>query len=615
MISYTLAVILAFTLGFASAQSDLSNKYSVYIDLTDVQNDELKVTIQTPPVDADYIEFQMPKMVPGTYAVYDFGRFMSRFQAFNLDGEPMVVDSLSPNRRKINDAQSLAQITYWIEDSYDTDRDNFIFEPAGTNIEANDNFVINTYGFIGYLDGMKETPYEVVFKKPTGFYGASALIKTTSDSIKDVFSASNYFNLADSPIMYSRPDTVNVEVGGADILVSVYSPNQVLTADFVTENVSEILEATRSYLGGTLPVDRYAFLIHLLDRMSGSGGFGALEHSYSSLYSLPEFNPAMLAQTIRDVAAHEFLHIITPLNIHSEEIGNFDFINPVMSKHLWLYEGVTEYFAGHIQVHEGLMPVPQYLSVIKGKIEATRQFKDDLPFTDMSLGALDQYEDQYPNVYQKGALIGMALDIKLHQWSNGDYTLRQLLADLSKKYGKDVSFKDEELFDDISNLTDPSIKDFLLQYVEGPEALPYQELFDIVGIEYQLPQKVSQITLGNVNFTVDASTERFVVSNLVGMNAFGHELGYQPDDQLLTLNKQEVNFNNYLPIFEAFKNTAKPGDKVKVEVLREVNGKMKKVKLKAKAMEVETETDFDLILMEDANSAQLDLRNKWLGRE
>ncbi|MBK6507405.1 MAG: hypothetical protein IPG02_17575 [Ignavibacteria bacterium] len=38
------------------------------------------------------------------------------------------------------------------------------------------------------------------------------------------------------------------------------------------------------------------------------------------------------------------------MNLHAEEIGNFDYNNPVMSKHLWLYEGTTEYFADYIQL-------------------------------------------------------------------------------------------------------------------------------------------------------------------------------------------------------------------------------------------------------------------------
>lgn len=588
--------------------------YRVLLDLNAPENDQLQVIINTPPVDKDQIEFQIPKMVPGTYSIYDFGRFINRFEAFNLDGEKMVVDSLTPNRRRINDASTLAEIRYWVEDSYDTDKPNFIFEPAGTSIQADTAFVLNTYGFIGYLEGMKERAYEITIKRPAYMFGATALEKVVNDSLRDIYVAPGYFELADSPILYCRPDTATLNVGGAEILVSVYSPKKMLTADFVMSNVEEILNATKSYLGGTLPVDRYAFLIYLLDRTSGSGGYGALEHSYSSLYSLPEFNPAFLAQTIRDVAAHEFLHIITPLNIHAEQIGNFDFINPEMSIHLWLYEGVTEYFAGNIQVREGLMSVASYLSVLKGKIEDSKKYNDTLPFTELSRLALGEHEDQYQNVYQKGALIGMALDIKLLEWSDGKYNLEMLMDDLAEIYGKDKSFKDEALFDEIAAITDPSIKDFLDTYVAGSSPLPYADLFDIVGIEFSRPEMVKTISLGNVNFTLNPETERFVVANEIGMDAFGRAIGYQEGDEILSLNKQEVDFNNYLEIFEDFKANTEPGDKVKITVLRDKNGKLKKTKLKATAVEVENKTDFEISVMESATAQQRKLREAWLGK-
>jgi predicted metalloprotease with PDZ domain len=35
-------------------------------------------------------------------------------------------------------------------------------------------------------------------------------------------------------------------------------------------------------------------------------------------------------------------HIITPLSIHSKEIQDFDYNDPKMSQHLWMYEGVTD---------------------------------------------------------------------------------------------------------------------------------------------------------------------------------------------------------------------------------------------------------------------------------
>jgi predicted metalloprotease with PDZ domain len=105
-----------------------------------------------------------------------------------------------------------------------------------------------------------------------------------------------------------------------------------------------------------LPVLSYQFLYYFEDpekgpKGKGDGGYGALEHSYSSLYFLPEtaLEPN-LHSMVNEVSSHEFLHILTPLNLHSEEIENFDFVNPKMSQHLWLYEGVTEYFAHLVQL-------------------------------------------------------------------------------------------------------------------------------------------------------------------------------------------------------------------------------------------------------------------------
>jgi predicted metalloprotease with PDZ domain len=50
-----------------------------------------------------------------------------------------------------------------------------------------------------------------------------------------------------------------------------------------------------------------------------------------------------------DVVSHEFFHIVTPLSIHSKEI-HILIIMTKMSEHLWMYEGVTEYFANLFQI-------------------------------------------------------------------------------------------------------------------------------------------------------------------------------------------------------------------------------------------------------------------------
>jgi predicted metalloprotease with PDZ domain len=417
--------------------------------------------------------YYMPKIVPGTYANYNFGRFVNDFTARDKKGKVLPVEKLDENSWKIKDAQKLSRITYTVEDTWDTEIEkDFVFEPGGTNIEENTNFVLNTHGFFGYFDDLKRTTYQVNITKPEGFYGSTSLSTTRSTKNQDTYVIDSYMDLVDAPMMYNKPDTTILKVGGADILVSVYSPNKIASSKEIATNINEVLQAQKEYLGGQLPIKKYAFLIYLFDKPTKSGSMGALEHSYSSLYSLPEAKSEQLAQTVRDVAAHEFFHIVTPLSIHSEEIHNFDFNTPQMSKHLWLYEGVTEYFAGHMQVKHGLIDLAQYADMIREKLFQAEQFNDTLPFTVMSKNALDVHKDQYGNVYQKGALIGLCLDIKLRELSGGKYGMQNLMQDLAKNFGKEKAFKDEELFDQIAKLTYPEIRTFFTRYVEGNEPLP-----------------------------------------------------------------------------------------------------------------------------------------------
>ncbi|MEO9852721.1 MAG: peptidase M61 [Reichenbachiella sp.] len=608
------AVLLVILMGlntFLIAQE----KYKITINLNEVVDDKVMVTCTLPKVTQDEIEFRIPKIVPGTYSIYDFGRFFSDFRAFNKIGEELETELLTDNRILIKNSTELSSVSYWIEDTFDSDKDNFIFEPAGTNIEEGKNFVLNTFGFVGYLQDMKDYIFEVQVDYPNGMYGASALEKVSINDSSDVFLAANYFDLADGPIMYAVPDTTTFEVGGAQILISIYSPNKVLDPVFVKEQIEPTLKAQYQYLG-ELPVDRYAFIIYLFDSNPLSGKLGALEHSYSSFFSLPEINPFRLGQVIRDVAAHEFFHILTPLNIHSEEIGDFDFINPRMSKHLWMYEGVTEYASGLAQVKYGEMSMADYLDVILGKITQSRdKFDDSLPFTEMSLHCLDRTKSEYGNVYQKGALIGLALDIRLRELSSGEYGIQDLMRDLAGKYGKAQSFKDEELFDVIASLTFPEIRTFFANYVEGTSPLPYTDILDKVGIRFEPERTESELSLGHISFSVNDIDNRLAIQSVEYMNAFGHQMGYQKGDIIYKFDDVEIDIENYEEEFEAFTGRHQVGDEILAVVLR-VNekGKLKKVKLKAEAIAVDKTTEATLVPIEDPSESQIALRKAWINK-
>lgn len=592
------------------------NGYDFSIDLTRVNNDMLDVTLVPPALPQGEVIYRIPRIIPGTYEIYNFGRFIHDFKAYDAAGKEIELKKLDENSWNMPNGKDVAKIVYKVEDTYDTpDRKDFVFEPAGTNIEEGTNFMINTHGFFGYFDGLKKMPYRLSFTRPEGFYGATGISDIKYNGNVDTYTIGDYMQLVDSPIMYSKPDTANIDLGDAKVLVAVYSPGKKVSSKFLADNLREILNAQRAYLGGKLPIDKYAFLFYFFKGMSGSGASGALEHSYSSVYYLPEMKEDYLAQMVKDVAAHEFFHIVTPLNIHSEEIGDFDYNDPEMSEHLWLYEGVTEYSAGHVQVKQGLMPVEAYLDVIRSKMFGAERFNDTLPFTRMSRECLDKYKDEYGNVYEKGALIGLCLDIKLRHLSDGKYGVQELMRDLAKTYGKDRSFKDEELFGQIVKLTYPEIGEFFRRYVAGPEPLPLKETLALVGIDYSPKFTEKAATMGGISLGFNEETRRVVIFDTSEMNEFGKEMGYKQGDEIVKFNGKKLTEKNADEVLGKFYQNMKEGDKLKIKVARKTpGGKEKKVKLKGRVRAIVKEQKHAVAMAPSPTEKQLATRKAWLGK-
>lgn len=603
--------LIALMVALLGSGTMLAQGYTFSIDLTQVNEDRLKVELIAPKVNSNTIEYQMPKVVPGTYSISDFGKFISDLHAYDATGKELTVTHPDVNRWKIEGATALHRITYWVEDTWDSKQEGRIFEPGGTNIEAGKNFMINTFGFFGYLEGMKEVPIVLKVTRPGEFYGSTALIAKSSQGNQDIYEVENYHLFADNPLMYCQPDTSIRQVGGADVLVSVYSPNKKVGADAIMNELAEVLEAQKEYLGGQLPVKKYAFLIYLTPGMGG--GMGALEHSTSSMYYMPEMEEEAAAKMMVDVAAHEFFHIVTPLNIHSEEIHNFDYINPKMSKHLWLYEGMTEYSAGLVQAKYDLITKGNYLRILQQKIKMSSLFNDTLPFTELSLGCLVDHKSQYINVYQKGALIGMCLDIKLRKLSGGEMGIQELLQELSKTYGKNQAFRDEELFDKITELTFPEIRSFFRKYVEGPNPLPLEETFAMVGIKYELYANRKVVSFGGIDVDFDKDLGYWVVTDTDKANKFGKKLKYEEGDLIATFDGEKLTFDNFDEVIARYRGRHKEGDKVYVEVLRvQSDGSRKLIKCKAKTVNSNLRGMNVLTFDPNATDEQIALRNSWL---
>lgn len=564
----------AFLLLFLNLAASGQEKYQITVDLISVSSDRVKVTINTPAISDKEIRYIMPAVIPGSYSIKDFGRFVSDFTAVTKDGEYLRVRLEGNNTFVMRNRRGapLSKIEYYVSDTWDMEKTsekmtkeefNFIFQPGGTNIDAGKNYVINHQGFYGYLDGHKMLPYEITYLKSEKLFASTALDVVRETNGRDVVKAANYVKLVDNPIMFSQADTVSFYSSNTHISISVFSENKAVSSYKIKQMLTPLSRALATFFNKKLPVDKYHFIFYFAGYKNSPvtkyGGFGALEHSYSSFYFLPEVPDELyLRNMVLSVVAHEFLHILTPLNIHSEEIEDFDFINPQMSQHLWMYEGVTEYLANLVQVRDSLISDSQFIDEMETKILNSKKYPD-VSFTEMSKNILKKkYSGMYSNVYEKGALIGFLLDIRLHELSKGSMGLKDVMMKLSDKYGPDRPFKDDQLIPEIVSITYPEIKDFFSNYVSGSKPLPYDDYFSKLGWKFHVNKIDTVATFGNFGLIFNQVDSKFIVSRTDSSNAFGFTNG----DEIIEVDGVTITSENYnealSPLFKpvAEKNVA-----------------------------------------------------------
>ena len=504
-------------------------------------------------------------------------------------GNLLPVTKTDDNTWTIKNAKTISKITYLVNDTFDTEKgggfgNSDIFSPAGTNIDAGKNFLLNMHGFVGYFQDKKDLPYNVSISHPATLWGATSMTDLDVSNTNDLFKTTRYAELVENPILYAKPDYTTFNIDGMEILIGVYSPTGKVTAESITPEMKTMMTAQKNFLGKINATKKYSVLLYLSTMTdTDAKGFGALEHPTATTVVLPEIMPKdELVKSMIDVVSHEFFHIVTPLSIHSKEIHDFDYNNPKMSQHLWMYEGVTEYFANLFQINQGLITEEDFLTRIAEKIAHANAMNDTMPFTTMSANVLTEpYKEQYLNVYEKGALIGMCLDIIIREKSNGQRGILDLMHKLSNEYGASKPFNDDELFAKITSLTYPEVGTFLATYVSGSTPIPYSTYLAKVGITKSTTKAPTNVFLkGQTPYiTVDQKTKEIIVLPNIELNDFYKNLDLKGGDIILAINEKAYSLDNIYEMITASQNW-KENDAITIKIKR--NGKEQIIKGKVK---------------------------------
>ena len=589
--------IIVFTLFIIINTSLFTQTITYEVDVTNYKDDLFHVTVFTDGLTSENNIYNLPATVPGTYSNLNFGRFVKSFKAYDKIGSELRTERISTNQWQINNVEVLAKLDYDVEDTFDSDIiDGKVIPMAGSGIN-NDFIVLNTFAMLGYFENLQSEPIKLKLDYNTDWTVGTSL---TIDE-NGYYTAETYDYLADSPIFMGELTTASTTVNDIKVGVYVYSPDTTISADKIMVAADDILQSASEFIGYS-PVAHYNFLMCFLDMPTfmqmGFAGAGALEHSYSSLFVFPA--TGRLSQEIKDDIAHEFLHILTPLNLHSNIIQPFNFEVPTASQHLWLYEGVTEWASDIMQLRSGLITTDEYLDRMSEKLTINDRFRQDISLTDLSKQVYDEaITMQFLNFYNKGAVTAALLDIRLLELSGGKRGLREVYLELLDKYGKDKPFPEDDFFQIFVDMTYPEIEQFINDYLIGTKPLPYEEYMAKLGFKY-IPERLSEDTRPSLGIVLGLNEKQQFT--IIGASEISTQAGLQVNDIPLKIIGIEVSMSTAREIFGKLQSM-NFGEKVNIVVQRgdkevEVNVPLQQRKDKHIFEEMENPTEEQLKLRE-----------------
>ncbi|HEX8494015.1 MAG TPA: PDZ domain-containing protein [Pyrinomonadaceae bacterium] len=499
----------------------------------------------------------MPVWTPGSYLIREFARHVQDFAATDgASGRTLPWTKVNKNSWRVttNGAKDW-RATYRVYANELTVRTN----------ELNDRHAFwNNAALLMYPDGFLRAGSKLVINPPAGWKIATGLPPVAGQN--NTFSAENFDVLYDSPVEVGNFKTLSFEVKGVPHRIVIegegnYDPER------LRRDVQKVVETQVEMMGGEIPYRDYTFIVNLI----GSGG-GGLEHLNSTALIATRygFRPDSNYLDFLSLVSHEFFHLWNVKRIRPDALGPFDYNNENYTKLLWVAEGITAYYEALLLRRAGLISDRQYLDILAGTIKDVQSKPGRLVMSaeEASFDAWIKYYRQDENAansqisyYDKGALLGLLLDLQIRKMSGGarslDDVMRYLYTEFFKK-NRNYSPADFQRASEIA--AGGSLEDFFARYVRGREELPYDAILANVGLRLEPPSGAERPYLGA---DLNQDNDRLIVRRLYS-GAPAYEQGLNANDQIVALDGYRVNRDQFgQRIAEK-----RPGDTARLTVFR-----------------------------------------------
>lgn len=444
-----------------------------HVTVADPRTHVFEVDLELTREQSGPVRLCLPTWTPGSYLIREYARHLDDVMV-EQDGRMRPAAKVDKATWAVGDGQTVhARYTVWAHEL--TVRTSHLDETHG---------YINGATVFLYPEGSTSVGGQVSFRLPEGWGVFSALGAVSADTL----AFSSIDELFDSPIELGLPRVETVSAGDRlhQLVLCGAGP---LDLPALAADLPPLVEAARAVFQRPLPYDRYVFLIH----QTGRAG-GGLEHRASTSIQVPRFaaSKPKSRRRLLGLVAHEYFHLWNVKRIHPDALGPFNYQQEAYTRHLWLMEGGTDYYALLLLGRANLVPAMDLLQDLAIHMHRSEERPGNLhqSLEEASFDAWIKYyrpDAHSPNAtvsyYEKGLLAAWLLDVELRRTSNGRRDLDAFLRDLWDRYPQ--GFPEEAPRAVAVNLGGPALGRFYDDTVASRAHLDWSPL-SYLGLRYEV---------------------------------------------------------------------------------------------------------------------------------
>ena len=527
--------------------------------------------------------FALPTWIPGSYMIRDYARNVVSARA-ESDGRDVPLRKLDKTRWQA--APVDRELTIVLE-VYAHDE-----SVRGAHLDLTHAF-FNGPCVFPLVEGQGDVACELDIRQPEKPVGKRWRVATSLHAVDapaygfGIYMAADYAELIDHPVEIGELSIGEFEVRGIPHAIAIRGNTRVDMAR-LCHDLETICKQHMTLLGVPADLDRYLFLL------SAPGtGYGGLEHRWSSALICGRDNlPARGDEGVSDeyrtflgLASHEYFHLWNVKRMKPAAFVPYDLSKEVHTNLLWVFEGVTSYYDDLALVRSGMIDTDSYLELVGQTITRVMRGggRRKQSVAESSFDAWTKFYKQDANAanaivsyYAKGALVALALDLKLRSETDGRAGLDDVMRVAWQRWGETGEGMPEDGLEVLSaEVSGLDLEDFFDAAVRGSGELPLESLLKTHGVRLNMRRSAGGKDAGGKAKTEDALPAVWMGAALFSRNGKpvfrtvhnggpAELAGIAPGDELVALDGLRVN----LAGAEARTRRYHAGDKSDVTVFR-----------------------------------------------